>query len=101
MKCSFWQRSYCTPSPAWYNFGLLKNGRPKLRIAERIPSLKQITPVYAVIVVFVYAWSLLHFLWRVPAWVLSHPLNDILANFAYMVVVNLFESLVVLLAPVL
>jgi hypothetical protein len=58
-------------------------------------------PVYAVIVVMIYPWSLLHFFWRLPSWVYFSTLGEIAVIFAYMVVVNLVESILVLLAPIL
>lgn len=67
----------------------------------KFPKLKDIAPVYAVIVVIIYTWSLLRFFWYLPGWLVFLNLNDIASIFAYMVVVNMLESLVVLLIPLL
>ncbi len=68
---------------------------------KRIPKLEQIMPVYAVIVVMIYPWSLLRFFWRLPSWLYFSSIGEIVVIFAYMVVVNLVESILVLLAPIL
>ncbi len=70
-----------------------------MNIVNKIPKLEEIAPVYAVIVVMVYPWTLLRFFWKVPSWILFAPVGDLAAIFAYMVVVNLLESILVLLAP--
>jgi hypothetical protein len=59
--------------------------------------LDQIGPVYAVIVAMIYPWSLLRFFWRVPSWLYFSSLNEMAVIYAYTAVVNLVESLFVLL----
>lgn len=63
--------------------------------------MEQIAPVYAIIVMIIYPWTLVHFFWRLPGWVLFSNLSDLASMFPYMIVVNLLESLLVLLGPLL
>ncbi len=72
-----------------------------LNFVKRIPKLEQIAPVYAVIVVMIYGWSLSRFFWRFPSWLYFSSAGEIAVIFAYMMVVNLIESILVLLAPIL
>jgi hypothetical protein len=87
----------------WYNFGnshRLMAGR-NLSIIEKIPKLEDIAPVYAVIVMMIYPWTLSRFFWKLSSWILFASVGDLTAYFAYMVVVNLLESILVLLVPIL
>lgn len=72
-----------------------------MKLLKRIPKLEQITPVYAVIVVMIYTWSLLQFFWRLPSFLYYSTLGEIAVIFSYMAVVDLLESVLVLLVPVL
>jgi hypothetical protein len=72
-----------------------------LNFVKRIPRLEQIAPVYAVMVVMIYSWSLARFFWRLPSWLYFSSVGEIAVIFAYMMVVNLIESILVLLVPVL
>ena len=72
-----------------------------MSITEKIPKLHDIVPVYAVIVMMVYPWTLARFFWRLPSWLYFSSVGEIAVIFAYMMVVNLIESLLVLLAPLL
>ena len=69
-----------------------------LSIIEKIPKLEEIAPVYAVIVMMIYPWTLTRFFWRLSSWILFASVGDLVAIFAYMVVVNFLESILVLLA---
>jgi hypothetical protein len=73
----------------------------KLSFIKRIPTLEQIAPVYAVIVVMIYSWTLLRFFWRLSSWFYFSSLGEIAVIFNYMIAVNFFESLFVLIAPVI
>jgi hypothetical protein len=87
----------------WYNFEnshRLMAGR-NLSMIEKIPKLEDIAPVYAVIVMMIYPWTLSRFFWKLSSWILFASVGDLAALFAYMVVVNLLESIVVLLVPIL
>ena len=66
------------------------------RLLKRFPGWAQILPVYAVIALIVYAWTLLWFFWRVPGWLAYLNVGDILGTLVYLFATNLAESLVVL-----
>jgi len=70
-----------------------------LAIYKRLPSLRQITSVYAVIVLAVYSWTILHFFWKLTGWLYYLSIGEILTILAYSLTVNLFESLLVLCIP--
>jgi len=72
-----------------------------LNFLKRIPKSEQIAPVYAVIVVMIYSWSLSRFFWRLPSWLYFSSMGEIAVIFAYMMVVNLIESVLVFLVPIL
>ena len=72
-----------------------------MNFLKKIPTLEQISPVYAVIVVMIYTWSLTRFFWRLPSWLYYSTLGEIAVIFAYMMVVNLLESVLVLLGPLI
>ncbi len=72
-----------------------------MNVASRIPSLKQLAPVYSVIVVAVYGFSMVRFFWRVPSLINYSTVGQVAVIFSYTAVVNLFESLIILLAPIL
>jgi hypothetical protein len=67
---------------------------------KRIPKWEQVAPVYAVIVMTIYSWSLLHFFWKLSSWIYFSSVGEIAVIFAYMTVVNFIESLLTLLVPV-
>ena len=67
----------------------------KIRI-NRFPSLEENIQVYAVIAAPVYAWSVLWLFWELPSWLNYLTLSEILPIFAYALVTNLLESLVLL-----
>lgn len=71
-----------------------------MNMRERVPRLRQIWPVYAVIVLMLYSWTVLWFFWKVSGWIYYLRLEEILVIFAYSSAVNLIESLIVLLAVV-
>ena len=70
-------------------------------ISSRFPKWKELAPVYAVIVMMVYGWTIILFSYRLPGWLYSLNLGEILNNLAYSISVNFLESLVVLLGVVL
>ena len=70
-----------------------------MSIIEKIPKLEEIAPVYAVIVMMIYPWTLTRFFWKLSSWILFVSVGDLAAFFAYMVFVNLLESILVLLVP--
>lgn len=72
-----------------------------MSISKRIPSIEKILPVYAVIVMVIYTWTIFRYFWNAPSWVLYSTIGEFITIYAYMVVVNFIESLLVLLVPVL
>jgi hypothetical protein len=73
----------------------------KSRFVSRLPSMGQLTAVYGVIVFMVYGWTIYWYLWKLPSWLYFLTLGELLVTFSYAMVVNLIESLLVLLLPVL
>lgn len=63
---------------------------------KRLPELRDILQVYAVIAVMFSGWTILAFLWKLPAWLLLLNLGEILTIFAYAMTANLLETLAVL-----
>lgn len=72
-----------------------------MNFSKRFPSLKQLAPVYSVIVIVVYGFSLIRFFWRVPSLINYSTVGQVGVIFSYMVAVNLIESLMIICAPIL
>jgi hypothetical protein len=72
-----------------------------LAISRRFPGWGQIAPVYAVIVLILYTWTILWFFWKIPSWLLFMNIQELLSAFAYALATNLLESLAVLSALIL
>lgn len=72
-----------------------------MNFSKRLPSLDQLAPVYSVVVVVIYTWSILRFFWRLPSFLNYATAGEIGVIFSYLMTVNLFESLVVVSAPVM
>jgi hypothetical protein len=70
-------------------------------VFNKLPNRKQIAPVYATAVVIIYAWSLLHFFWRIPSWLYFSTAGEIAVMLAYLFTVNFIESALTVLAPIL
>jgi hypothetical protein len=68
---------------------------------NRLPNLQQIARVYAIIVLMVYSWTLLVFFWKLPSWLYFMSSSEILVIFAYGITLDFFESLSVLLLPII
>lgn len=71
-----------------------------MNVASRFPSLKQLAPVYSVIVVAIYGFSIIRFFWRIPSLINYSTVGQVGVIFSYMVVVNLIESLMIICAPI-
>ncbi len=71
-----------------------------MNVASRIPSLKQLAPVYSVIVVVIYGFSMQRFFWRVPSLINYSTIGQVGVIFSYMAVVNLLESLIIVFVPI-
>jgi len=70
-----------------------------LAIFNHLPSFRQITPVYAVCVIMIYTWTTLWFFWSLPSWLFYLNLGEVIVLYAYISVINLLESLLVLCVP--
>jgi hypothetical protein len=68
-----------------------------ISVVQRFPNRQAILQVYAVISFLISAWTIIAFLWKLSAWLLILNLGEIFTIFSYAMVVNLLESLAVLL----
>jgi hypothetical protein len=64
---------------------------------QRLPKSQAVFQVYAVIAVMLSGWTIIAFLWKLPAWLLILNIGEIFTVFSYSMVANLIESLIVLL----
>jgi hypothetical protein len=64
---------------------------------KSLPEFQSIVQVYAVIAVMFAGWTITAFLWKLSAWLLLLSLGEILTVFAYALVANFIESLIILL----
>jgi len=67
-----------------------------LDISSRIPSRDKLLPVYAVIVLMVYSWTILWFYYKLPGWLGFLNVGEVFGIFAYSMTTNFLESLAVL-----
>jgi hypothetical protein len=67
-----------------------------LAIKNKLPSLAQVYPVYAIIVMLTYGWTIYWALWKLPSWLDFLPLGEISLIFCYLLMTNFFESLLAL-----
>ena len=67
-------------------------------LRTRFPARQDILPVFAVIAVVVYSWTLYRLAYFIPGWLKAMTLGESLAVAAYGFVFDLFESLLILLA---
>ena len=58
-------------------------------------------PVYGIIVLMVYGWTMISFFWELPSWHNFLTFDELLKVLTYSILVNFLESLVVLCLPVL
>jgi len=68
-----------------------------MTILDHLPKLRQIIPVYAVIVMMIYGWTIYWYFWEIPSWIYFLSLADIFRIYAYALSLNFLESLIVLL----
>jgi hypothetical protein len=73
----------------------------KAWLAKRMPTSQQLAPVYGVIVLIVYGWTIYWYIWKLPSWLYFLTLGEMAVAFAYAMVVNFLESALVLAVPVL
>lgn len=69
-----------------------------MTIFNRIPRLSQLVPVYAVIALVIYTWTILWFFWKLPSWLDFLNIAEIGVVFSYVLATNFIESLMVLCA---
>lgn len=62
---------------------------------KRFLPLEQIVPVYAVIAFVIYGWTIALATWKMPSWLFSLTLGEILSVLAYSFVLDFLESLFV------
>jgi hypothetical protein len=67
-----------------------------MKILTRLPSRKQILPVFSLIVFIDFSWMLLQFFRQVPSWIFYLNIGKVLILFAYVVSFTLFESALLL-----
>jgi len=72
-----------------------------LFLKNRLPRLAQLYPVYAIIVILVYGWTIYWSLWKLTSWLDFLPLGEIAAIYCYLLATNLLESLLALLGVVI
>jgi hypothetical protein len=72
-----------------------------LDISSRIPKWDKLLPVYGIIVLMIYGWTLYWFFWRFPSWLYFLTISEILAALSYSLATNLVESLALLGLPIL
>ncbi len=70
-------------------------------ILRRFPRWAQIIPVFGLIVLVIYTWTLMWFFWEVPSWLYYMRTGEILVLLAYAFATNLAESLAVLCGPLI
>jgi len=66
--------------------------------ASRIPPLQDVLAVFSVIVFIDYSWMLYSSFYKLPAWIYSLSVGQILTVYAYAFIASLIDSLVVLMA---
>lgn len=70
-------------------------------ILARLPRRAQVIPVYGIIAIVIYTWTLMRFFWKLPSWLYFLNGGEVLTALAYLLVINLLESLVFLCGPLL
>ena len=70
-------------------------------IKNKLPRLAQVYPVYAIIVILTYGWTIYWAFWKLPSWLDFLPLGQIGAIFCYLMATNFIESLVALFGVII
>ncbi len=68
-----------------------------MKLQERFPKMEQIYPVYGLITLFIYGWSLYIFSWRLPSWLMFLNVGELGTILAYTFVVNFLETIFAIL----
>ncbi len=66
-------------------------------VLQRIPDKRNIVTVFAVAMFLVYTWTLYTSFWKLPSWLFFLEMGEIISIYAYAFVLNLLESLLLLL----
>lgn len=65
-------------------------------LQSRLPDFKEILPVYAVLVFFLFGWATIAFFWKLPAWLFYLNLGEVGVIYLYTAFTEFFESLIYL-----
>jgi hypothetical protein len=65
-------------------------------LLKRLPPLEKNVPVFAVIVVLIYSWTIRWSFWKLPSWLYYLTAGEIASMFEYAFAANLFESVIAL-----
>ncbi len=63
---------------------------------SRLPDFKEILPVYAALVFFLFGWATIAFFWKLPAWLFYLNLGEVGVIYSYAALTEFFESLIYL-----
>jgi len=72
----------------------------KIPVLQRFPTIKQISPVFALTFFLFNAWTLFRFFWKLPGWLYFLTVREILGVLAYSFSTNLLESMVIIIGLV-
>jgi hypothetical protein len=62
--------------------------------------MAQLAPVYAIVVVILYMWSLMRFFWRLPSFINYSTPGEIFVIYSYLTSIDFLESLIIIAAPI-
>ena len=66
-------------------------------LGNKIPQEKDIVLIISTTAFFIYSWSIIGFLWKLPSWIIFLSIEDIISIAAYIFTTNMFETLFILL----
>jgi hypothetical protein len=69
------------------------------RLGRRVPGWTEILPVYGVIVLVLYTWTIVWFFWKLPGWLYYLTAGEMLTALAHSLLTSFVESLLVLCGP--
>jgi hypothetical protein len=64
-------------------------------LLQRFPNISAILPVYAVIAVPIFGWTITFWLWKLPSWLKFLTLGEIAAILSYALMIAFFESMLI------
>lgn len=71
------------------------------KLFARLPDRRSIIGVYAVAVFLSYSWTLLASFWKVPSWLFYLKIGEVLSVYAYALIVDFAESLLLIFVMLL